>query len=233
MTTYEEIEQREIRWRDFWGEVGCTSQKACHELGIFSGTPIVWNPPTRRLEQRIVGKAMDDRARVAILVTVVEEIDPGALDCELWLAGTVMEDCYALGAWALASKIRFDVAIIVDIGLACDCPSVSEVDVSVRMGDGAVLVVKDNAAHYDIELLRSLERCAFANGIPARRAIYSVDGSYTSDGLRFVGHGITTGLVAFPTAYTHSPYEMVDEQDLEAVAKLLCRFVEAFSKYYD
>jgi len=221
VTTREQSEQQVIRWRDFWVEVGCSSREACQDLGILPGTPIVWNPPTRRLGKRIVGKAMDDRAGLAILETVLSEVKPDALNCELWLAATVMEECYALGAWALCSQTQFDAAIIVDIGLSSDCPSVSEIDVPVRLGDGAVLVVKDNAVHYNIDLLRRIERCALLTGIPVQRAAYGVDGSYTSDGLRFIAHGIPTALVTFPCAYTHSPFELIDERDLRAVCDLL------------
>ncbi len=231
VTTQEQRAESEIRWRDFWVDIGCNTREECEARGILPGTPILWNPPTRQMGHRIVGKAMDDRAGLAVLETILAELGPDEPDCELWLAATAMEECNALGAAALASRYDFDLAIVVDIGLSCDCPAVSEVDVPVRMGDGVVLVVKDNAAHYDIRLVQALEGCAKANGVKVQRASYGVDGSYASDGLRFIEHGITSALVAFPAAYTHSPFEMVDERDLRAVATLLQKFVQGRSRY--
>ena len=229
--TQEQRSAPTIRWRDFWVDVGCESAAECAERGILPGTPIVWNPPVRRLGRRIVGKAMDDRAGLAILETVLKETRPETLGCELWLVSTVMEESYALGAWALSAGHTFDAALILDVGLSRDCPAVSGRDVVQRMGDGGVLVTRDNMCHYDIHLIRALEACATAHNVPVSRAAYGVDGSYTSDGVRLIAAGVRTALLAFPTAYTHCPYEMVVESDLRACADLVLRMAEEWSQH--
>ena len=135
-TTYEQRTSQEIRWRDFWVDIGCSSRTECEQMGIYPGTPIIWNPSTRRLgDHRIVGKAMDDRAG--------------------------------------------------------------------------------------------------QHGIVTRRASYGVDGSYASDGLRLVAFGIPSVLTVFPAAYTHRPFEMIDERDLLALTDLLCRFLVEPDRWYD
>ena len=47
--------------------------------------------------------------------------------------------------------------------------------------------------------------------------------NFASDGEAFIRRGVETALVAFPTRYTHSPFEMVDERDLTAVRATLGR----------
>ncbi|MAG12969.1 MAG: aminopeptidase [Spirochaetales bacterium] len=238
-TTYEQRTSREIRWRDFWVDVGCSSRAECEALGIYPGTPIIWNPPTRRLgEHRIVGKAADDRAGLAIIEMVLEELagaDPG---CELWVAATVLEEINAIGSWALGNwaSMRgepFDLAVVIDVGLSCHCPSVSQADVPQKLGSGPVLVVKDNSTHYDIEGIRGLEACAAKYGIATERASYGVDGSYASDGCRLMAFGIPSVLLVFPAAFTHSPFEMIDERDLLSLVDLIHHFVIEPDRWYD
>ncbi len=231
VTTHEQRSQQEIRWRDFMVDIGCESRAEAEAKGVLPGTPVLWNSPTRKIGHRIVGKALDDRVGLAILETILMQMDPERLDCELWLASTAMEECQALGASALASRFGFDLAIVVDIGMSCECPDVSPIDVPVHLGDGAVLVVKDNAAHYDLRTIRALERCARDHSHRVQRASYGVDGSYASDGLRFIQHGIPTALITFPAAYTHCPYEIVDERDVLVLIELLLAFVHERGSY--
>ena len=238
-TTYEQRTSQEIRWRDFWVDIGCSNRTECEQMGIYPGTPIIWNPTTRRLgNHRIVGKAMDDRAGLAIIEAILNTVNVEDLGCELWVAATAMEESNALGSWALGnwasmSGNHFDLAIVLDVGLSSHCPSVSETDVPQKLGAGPVFVVKDNAAHYDLEAIRSLEACARQHGIATRRAAYGVDGSYASDGLRLMAFGIPSVLMVFPAAYTHSPFEMIDERDLLALTDLLCRFLVEPDRWYD
>ncbi len=230
---YEQWQNGEIRWRDFWVDIGCGSAEEVRARGVLPGTPVLWNPAARLIGTKLIGKAMDDRAGIAILETVLAEVDPSALSCELWIASTAMEECNALGAMALGKAHSFDAAIVLDVGLSSDCPAVSEEDVPACLGDGAVAVVKDNAAHYDVRLIRRLERCSQAEELPLQRAVYGVDGSYASDGLRLIAQGIPTALLAFPTSYTHSPCEMVDTRDLRVVTDLLKATVTRWSEFDD
>jgi tetrahedral aminopeptidase len=53
--------------------------------------------------------------------------------------------------------------------------------------------------------------------------------NFASDGEAFIRRGVETALVAFPTRYTHSPFEMVDEQDLTQCVQLLAAFATSAS----
>jgi endoglucanase len=48
---------------------------------------------------------------------------------------------------------------------------------------------------------------------------------YTSDGVAFIHAGIPTGLLAWATRYTHSPFEMVHLRDLEQCVELLIAYL--------
>ena len=93
---------------------------------------------------------------------------------------------------------------------------------STRTGAGPILVHKDLYA-YDRALTREIERAAASAAIPVQHAVYVV---YGSDAGEFTRAGVRAALVAIPTRYTHSPFEAVHLDDVEAAAALIERFAK-------
>jgi endoglucanase len=114
------------------------------------------------------------------------------------------------------------VAIVVESGLAGDVPQAGETTMPVSLGGGPVLVHKDSLVHYDHTLTARLERCAAGCGVGIQHAVF---GSFGSDGSAFMKADIPTALVAFPTRYTHTPFETADERDIAGLVDWLCAFV--------
>jgi endoglucanase len=122
----------------------------------------------------------------------------------------------------LVAREQFDAAIAVEIGLASDIPGASDHVVPVALGAGPVLVHKDSLVHYDHALTARLERVAATAKIPIQHAVFS---SFGSDGNAFMQADVPAALVAFPTRYTHSPFEMGHLEDIEQLVAWLCAFV--------
>lgn len=55
-----------------------------------------------------------------------------------------------------------------------------------------------------------------------QRAVFQYFGS---DGAALIKRGVDSALLAYPTRYTHSPFETVVESDLEHAVALLVAFV--------
>jgi endoglucanase len=157
-----------------------------------------------------------------VLTEVLRRVPVAELGCELTLACTVQEEMGLIGASALAARERFDAAIVVEIGLAGDIPGVDERAMPLRLGAGPVLIHKDALVHYDHALTTALEQTAHKAGVPIQHAVF---GSFGSDGAALMKADIPAALVAFPTRYTHSPFEMGHLGDIEALVNWLCAFV--------
>ncbi|MBW3634530.1 MAG: M42 family peptidase [Chloroflexi bacterium] len=213
----------QFEWNDWFVDIGVRSRDDVESLGIGPGARVIWNPETRRIGRNITGKAMDDRAALAI-ATAAGELLAGRDDLgyEVWLASTVQEENGLLGAASLADEISFDCAIALDVGLTGDIPGPDKRDFPSRLGAGPIIVYQDASCHYSRRLTDKLLGIAKAEEIPVQRAVFQ---NYGSDGAALIRRGVETALVTYPTRYTHSPIETVDETDLQYTVNLLAAFV--------
>jgi endoglucanase len=217
-------EAQAFEWNDWFIDVGAESAADVKDLGIRPGCRAIWNPPTRRLGAgtHIFGKAMDNRGGLAIICALLDVIDARDLAYDLSLASTVQEETGLVGATSLLDHADYDLAIALDVGLCGDVPGVDRLDISPALGAGPTIVYKDSGVHYSRRLSDRLLDLAAEQGMPAQPAIFQ---NFASDGEAFIRRGVDTALVAFPTRYTHSPFEMVDERDLNHCVQLLAAFV--------
>ncbi|MCB8945269.1 MAG: M20/M25/M40 family metallo-hydrolase [Ardenticatenaceae bacterium] len=213
-------EPRELTWNDFWVDTGLSREELLAR-GVTPGTRVVWEATTEQFGNHVVGKALDDRVPLAVLTEVLRRVTAVELGCELTLVCTVQEEVGTVGAAALMAREQFEAMIAVEIGLASDIPGVNDHVVPLRLGAGPVLVHKDSLVHYDYALTARLEQVADEAHIPIQHAVFS---SFGSDGNAFMRADVPAALVAFPTRYTHSPFEMGHLGDIEQLVAWLCAF---------
>lgn len=215
-------EQSQREWNDIFVDIGASSADEVRARGLDIGCPVVWYPRTRRFGKFFCGKAMDDRLGLAVMDCLLQQIERDSLRYDLYFASTVQEELGMVGASALPLRIPLDLVICLEIGLAGDIPTVDQCDIPVKLGNGPLLVVKDSYVHYNRTLTLALRHIAGVNGIPVQMAVLP---SFASDGLQFIRAGMATALLAAPTRYTHSPFEMTHEDDLNAMVALLHAFL--------
>ncbi len=220
--TEEQRNKAGMSYQDFWVDIGASSKEGAESLGVHPGARVIWNPPMRQLGTKIYGKAIDDRMLIALMTKLLEDGVADALNCQLSFAVTVQEENGLIGANALFRDMKPDVALALDVGLAGDIPLVAETTMPTGLGKGPILVHKDASTHYSREIIWELVDVAEANGIPVQHAIFE---RFGSDGAQFIRHGIPAVLLAPPTRYTHSPFEMIEESDLDATVELLRHYV--------
>jgi endoglucanase len=213
-------ESHALDWLDFYVDVGARSQQEAEAMGIHPGCPVIYEVTTRRNGKNIVGKAMDDRAGLAVMTVMAERIDRGRLQYEVWFVSTVMEEVGLVGARSAIAG--FDLGIAVEVGLAGDIPLVDNRQMPVALGRGPVLVHKDMRVHYSKQITYDLARCAGSQQIAVQHATFQ---NFSSDGLEWIQEGVPTAMVTFPCRYTHSTHETVQESDLVQMANLLAAFV--------
>ncbi len=207
---------------DIFVDIGVDSREEAEELGVHVGAGVIWNPPTRRLGNRLYGKAIDNRVSLALMTHLLTELDHATYRYDITVAATIQEEIGLVGALSLGQAGPFDLAIAIDNGPIADYPGTSSKEIPVQLGKGPTLVYKDSWAHYDRRIIDQLLDIADASGIPIQRTIYP---GFGSDGAALIRTGIPTALLALSTRYTHSAFEMLDQRDLEGAFDLLQAFV--------
>lgn len=202
------------RW---WIDVGCSDAAELAAAGLHVGAPVVSGAPVRRAGDRVIGKAMDDRALLAVLTALLER--PGfAPRNELWVAATTQEEVGAVGASWFGDDFFPDVALTLDVAPCGRLPGQPPDRFPLDLGAGPVLVHRDISLVYDRAIGRELWSAAQAAGQPLQDGAFR---AYFTDGREMVRHGAKVTLLALPCRYTHSSYETVDLRDMEALVDVL------------
>jgi putative aminopeptidase FrvX len=212
-----------VTWNDWFIDLGVSSRADAETLGVNIGDHVIWNPKTTRLnDHRIVGKAMDDRAALAIATLAGERL-AGRRDLayEVWLVSTVQEENGLIGAASVYDDLQIDLCLNLDVGLTGDTPGVDPRDFPSKLGAGPVVVYMDGTAHYSRRISDGLVAVGEQNGIPIQRAVFQ---QYGSDAAALIKRGVDSALIAYPTRYTHSPIETVDERDIDHCVDLIVAF---------
>ncbi|MGN6033485.1 MAG: M42 family metallopeptidase [Thermomicrobiales bacterium] len=217
-------DKRTLEDNDLFVDLGVDSRAEAEALGVHVGASVIWNPPARRFGHRYVSKAIDDRVALALATHLLAEVaaDPATLTYDLTIAATVQEEIGLIGASSLTSDGDIDLAIAIDNGPIGDYPGVDPREMPIRLGQGPTLVYKDSSAHYDRRIIAQLREVAAAHVIPVQEAV--VQGMGT-DGAAMIRSGVPSALLMIATRYTHAPFEMGDDRDLDAALALLKAFV--------
>jgi endoglucanase len=207
---------------DFYVDLGAASRKQVQALGVEIGNKVIFDVPTRRMGNYIVGKAMDDRAALVVLTALLQRIKPRKLAYTLLVASTVEEEIGTVGAAGLAGALDIDAMIALEIGLVGDTPLSNSRDYPARLGGGPIIVPRDGMTYYRTQLTNQLKAAAVRHKIPYQLSLFQ---RFGTDGRQFLLKGVASALVGFPTRYTHSAFEMICEKDLDNMVRLLECFV--------
>jgi endoglucanase len=203
-------------------DIGAESRDETVARGVHPGAGVIWNPPSRRMGNRVIGKAIDNRVSLALMTQLLEAVDRESLSCQVTLAATVQEEIGLVGATSLAPQGDYDLAIAIDNGPLADYPGTGVDELPAHLGQGPLLVYKDAMVHYDRRVIDLLTRVAEANTIPVQPVVFP---GFGSDGVAFIRSGIPTALLAIGTRYTHSAFETADVRDIDGALALLTALV--------
>jgi len=178
---------------------------------------------------RIAARACDNRigtwsAAEALRLLATGENKSGA--CIVAVA-TIQEENGLYGATMSGYRVRPDIALVVDVTHATDIPICSKTKHGdVKLGQGPVISIGSSNHPLLVERFRTVSA---EKKIPIQ---YEANPRHTgtdADAIFLQRGGIPTLSLGLPNRYMHSPVEVVDLGDLEAMAELIaavCRDVQ-------
>lgn len=168
-----------------------------------------------RLKDYIASYTLDNKASIAILLGLAEQIQQPAFD--LYLVASSKEEIGAIGALYFSQRQQLDALIALEI-----CPLSSEYPI--EAGAAPVLLSQDGYGLYDEALNAELRQVASAQNIPLQLATISGFGSDGSIAMKN-GHVPRAACLSFPTQNTHG-YEIAHLGAIVNCIDLLRAFCE-------
>jgi tetrahedral aminopeptidase len=218
----EEDKKKVPEIKEFFVDTGMDAEEVKAKVRV--GDMVVWDEPFRTMGHKVVSKAMDNRYACWVAIEAVRALADVEHACELHVAFTVQEEVGLRGAMTTAFDVNPDIAIGLDVSLACDTPGVPSEEAVNRHGEGFGLHVMDGSFIADEALIDELEKVAHANNIACQRSILARGGQDGAAGQRARSGARAAGVVV-GTRYIHTVTEMVDVRDLEAALDVLVAWV--------
>lgn len=199
--------------------LGVSSAAEAEALGIRVGSTVTM--PKRMLRigrHRALARSFDDRVGSTALLLALRRIDPAKLRRRVTFAWSVAEEVGLDGAKVLAQRLK-DVAEVhpVDTFVSSDSPIESKRFADARLGQGPVIRAMDNGYLAPRPLIDRFRALAERSGIPIQ--VGFTGGS--TDGMAFLADGPAMLPFSWPGRYSHSPIEVADLRDAEALVKLV------------
>lgn len=185
------------------------------------GDPItVRREPMDLLEGHLAGKAMDDRACVAVLYECLQELEHAQFQAEVLAVASTAEEIGSIGAETVTFEQAPDVAIAVDVTFA-EQPGTEE-DETWDPAKGPVLTMGPNISPRVFEALRETAR-----EVDMKVQIEAAPDDTGTDAwsMQVVAAGVPTALVSVPVKYIHTSVETLSLENVSRAARLLARFV--------
>ncbi len=226
--TAPEEKYRVVPYAEVFVDAGFASRAEARSAGVQVGTPVVYLPRVLDLAGgRIAGTAADDRAGCAALIALADRLGEAPVPPTVHLVWSVQEEYNLRGVLPMAQALAPDIALQIDLILACDTPDMAaRGEVALGGGPGIALYSFHgrgtlNGVIPHPALVRLAEAAARAEGLSLQRSAHTgalTDLSY----VQFLGsEGVACLDLGFPMRYSHSALEVIDPSDVAGLVRLL------------
>jgi len=203
--------------------VGTHSAEETQKLGIKGGdwatVPKKYRP---LIGTRANARSFDDRVGCAALIEAVKALGPNLGDRQITFIWSTEEEVGLKGAAVAAERMAKegngpDFVFAIDTFVSSDSPIESKRFADAEIGNGFVIRAVDNSNIAPREYVDRIVKLANENKIPVQ---YGVTGG-GNDGAVFVRYGAVDVPLGWPLRYSHSPAEVIDTRDYDALSKIV------------
>jgi len=215
-------------------DLGCASKEEVEELGVHVGCVATFDDEFMELNGKyFVGRALDNRIGGFMIAETARRLRENniQLPFALHIVNAVQEEIGLRGAEMIAHRIKPDVAIVTDVCHDTQSPAYNKVaNGDLSSGKGPVLTYGPAVQN---NLLNMIIDVANRTQIPFQRAsAYRATGTDT-DAFAYSNSGVSSALISLPLKYMHTTVEMVAQDDVENVIRLMYEFLVQLPAGYD
>jgi putative aminopeptidase FrvX len=203
--------------------VGTRTKAETEKLGIAAGD-FVTIPKEYRplLGTRANARSFDDRVGCAALIAAVTAIGPELPGHDVTFVWSTEEEIGLKGAAAFAEEAAKegrtpDFVFAIDTFVSSDSPLETKRFADAELGKGFAVRAVDNSNTVPLQYVDRVVALAKESKIAAQ---YGVTGG-GNDGSVFTRYGSVDLAMGWPLRYAHSPAEVIDLEDLDALGKIV------------
>lgn len=204
-------------------DVGARNPDEVAKLGIKVGDTITIPKAYRRLlGTHANARSFDDRVGDTSLISALWSLGGPLKDRNVTFAFSTGEEIGLDGAAALAKRLAREghepeYVFAVDTFVSSDSPLESKRFGDAVIGKGFVIRAVDNSNIIRPDLVEKVIQLARENQIPVQ---FGVTGG-GNDGSAFLRYGSVDVALGWPLRYSHSPGEVIDTRDVDALARIV------------
>ncbi len=204
-------------------DVGARSSEEAAKLGVKVGDSITIPKKYRPLlGTRANARSFDDRVGDTALISAVWSLGSSLPDRDVTFVWSTGEELGLVGAAALAKRLAAenhepDYVFAVDTLVSSDSPLESKRFGDAQIGKGFAIRAVDGSNIAPAPLVDRLVQLARANRIAVQLGVTGGG----NDGATFVPYGAVDVPLGWPLRYSHSPAEVIDTRDVDALARIV------------
>lgn len=214
-----EDRQRMPKTTDLVIDLGLDAETVA-ELVQVGDVALVESPFSELLDERVAGKAFDNRLSVTAMLATLDQLQRLQHPCDVLAVASVGEEFNGLGAKTATFQLQPDIAIVLDVTFGKQ-PGTQDAG-SFALGSGPVIGVGPNL---DGQLTDKLIEVCKDLEIPYELEPLAANTGTDAWTVQVMLGGIRTALVGIAIRNMHSPVEVTDLQDVSRTARLLSAFL--------
>lgn len=203
-------------------DVGCTTKEEVETLGVHVGCVITYPDDFTILNgDKFVCRALDNRMGGFMIAEVARLLHENkkTLPFGLYITNSVQEEVGLRGAEMIAERLQPNVAIVTDVTHDTTTPMIEKKTQGyAKIGAGPVITY---APAVQQKLRDLILDTAEKNEIPVQRAASSRATGTDTDAFAYSNSGVASALISLPLRYMHTTVEMVHQDDVENIIKLI------------
>ncbi len=218
-----------LKIQDLYVDIGAPSQQSVLKLGVSVGDPVTYAPYFHVHDDLIFGKSMDNRSGCEVLLSVMENLVQKPHARDIYFVATTQEEFNLRGVVTTYPRIRPEIAVAIDVVVACDTPDLIGVS-DTRLGGGPAISRYTFHGRGTLgglipnpRLVAGIIQTAERENIPYQKNV-SMGLLTDTSFYQLEGEGVYCLDVGIPTRYTHAPIEVVSCSDMDFLISLLTQF---------
>jgi len=203
-------------------DIGAKDKKEVEKMGVHVGCVITYPDSFEVVNKnKFVCRAIDNRVGGFMIAEVGRLLHQNnvKLPFGLYITNAVQEEVGLHGAEMITQTLKPDVAIVTDVCHDTTTPMINQKEQGyIEMGKGPVI---SYAPAIQNKLREQIIDTAVAQKIPFQRLASSRYTGTDTDAFAYSNGGVASALISLPLRYMHTTVEMVHQEDVENVIRLI------------